>query len=578
MKMLKKLLILFFLTHGANLFGQTCPNLLAPMNGDIDIPVDSNISWEFVEGVTGYIISIGTTPGGNDIIDQRAVGSSTSYTPPLGLPENTQIYVSITLFFFDQPNIPCASESFRTEDVTTVPVCTSLSNPLNGAINVNGATSIVWNYAARATSYQLLVGTSSGAGDIINQNIGNVLSYNPPGDLQTGTQFFVTVVPLNDIGPAAGCREESFTTGAAATLPACATLITPIDGAINVPLTPFLEWTNIADATGYRVTIGNSPFTAEILDNVTFFTNSTFVINFEPNKTFFISITPFNAAGLAIGCIQESFSTILGCGPYFDSLTGELVTLNPEINFPDLISICGNENSSSITTTDVAEGFKWFKLDQFGNETLISSTADVLLSEQGDYRYEAYNTVSQSGNIIECPTSQNFKVEISEIATISSVDVSEQAGGLRVKIEAQGGGDYEYAVNNIDGPYQSNNVFENVPEGSITVYVKDKNGCGIAEETVEQDLTVKGFPKFFTPNGDGVNDFWQVIPPSGTNELALGSIFIFDRFGVLLSQIEPTSQGWDGDHNGKSLPSSDYWFKANLEDGRELKGHFALKR
>ena len=576
--MFKKLLILFLLTHGANLFGQSCPNLLAPLNGDIDVPVDSTISWEFVEGVTGYIISIGTTSGGTDIIDRKSVGSSTTYNPPVGLPDNRLIYVTITLFFFDQPDITCPSESFRTEDVTTVPVCTSLSNPLNGAINVNGATNIVWNYAPGATSYQLLVGTSSGAGDIIDQNLGNVLSYNPPGDLPSGTQFFVTVIPSNEIGPAAGCLEESFTTGAVATLPGCATMITPADGAINVPLTPFLEWTNIADATGYRVTIGNSPFTSEILDNVTFFTNSTYVINFEPNKTFFIKITPFNAAGEAIGCVQESFSTILGCGPYFDSITGELVTINPQLNFPDIISICSNEVPSLITTTDVAEGYKWFKLDQFGNETLISSTADVLLSEQGDYRYEAYNTVSQSGNIIECPTLQNFKVEISEIATITLVDVSEHNGSLQVRIETQGDGDYEYAINKIEGPYQSNNVFENVPEGSITVYVKDKNGCGVVEKTVEQDLTVEGFPKFFTPNGDGVNDFWQVIPSFGINEPLLGPIFIFDRFGALLSKIEPTSKGWDGNYDGKSLPSSDYWFKTDLDDGRTLNGHFALKR
>ncbi|MGB5498141.1 MAG: hypothetical protein WBM77_04380, partial [Maribacter sp.] len=238
--MLKKLLLLFFITYGANLIGQSCPDLLAPTNGSIDVPVDASISWEFVEGVTGYIISIGTVPGGTDIVDQRAVGSATTYTPPLGLPENTQIYVSITLFFFDQPNITCPGESFRTAAVTSVPSCTQMKNPINGAINVNSSTNLGWDYAPGATSYQLLIGTAAGASDILNQNVGNVLSYNPPGDLPTGTQFFVTVVPQNAIGPASSCSEESFTTGAAATLPACASLITPADGAINVPLTPFL--------------------------------------------------------------------------------------------------------------------------------------------------------------------------------------------------------------------------------------------------------------------------------------------------------------------------------------------------
>ena len=576
--MLKRLLVIFALSFGPFVFAQSCPSLTAPLDGSTNVPVDTSISWNFVEGITGYIVSIGTTSGGTDIINQTAVGSATTYTPQLGLPEDTQLYVTITLFFFDQPNITCASETFRTQDVITVPTCTNLNNPLNGATNVNGATNIRWNYASGATSYHLRIGTSAGGTDILDQNVGNALSYNPVVDLPASTQIFVSVIPNNENGSANACTEESFTTGAIATLPGCTTMISPANGAINVPLTPLLEWTNVPDATGFRVTIGNSPFTAEILNNVTFFTNSTFVINFEPNRTFFIKITPFNAAGDAIGCIQESFSTILGCGPYFDSVSGELVTINPEINFPEMISICDNEGSSTITTTDVAEGYKWFKVDQFGNETLLSTTAEVLLSEDGDYRYEAYNTISQSGNSIECPTSKIFRVEISEVATITAVDISQNLGNLRVEINVQGIGDYEFAVNNIDGPYQASNVFTGIPSGQVTVFVRDKNGCGITQETVEQDLTVEGFPKFFTPNGDGVNDFWQFIPPINTGSNNLSSIFVFDRFGILLAQIEPTSQGWNGDFNGSPVPASDYWFKAITQDSKELKGHFTLKR
>jgi len=571
-------IIIISIAHATHSFGQTCPNLISPLNGSNDVPVDTSISWNFVEGVTGYIISIGTSSGGTDVINQTAVGSATSFIPPIGLPENTQLYITITLFFFDQPNITCPSETFRTEDVITVPACTNLNNPLNGATNINGSTNIGWNYASGATSYHLRIGTSAGGIDILDQNVGNTLFFNPAVDLPASTQIFVSVIPANENGSAISCTEESFTTGAIATLPACATLVSPINGAINVPLTPLLEWTNVADATGYRVTIGNSPFTAEILDNVTFFTNSTFVINFEPNKTFFITITPFNAAGDAIGCTQESFSTILGCGPFLDTTTGDLITLNPVIDFPDVISVCGTDVSSSVTSTDSADGYRWFKIDQFGNETLISSSAEAMFTESGDYRYEAYNTISQSGSNIECYTSKNFRVEISEVATISSVDISQNLGNLRAEISVQGIGDYEFAINNIDGPYQSSNVFTGIPAGSVTVFVRDKNGCGITEKTVEQDLTVEGFPKFFTPNGDGVNDFWQFIPPVNGGSTNLNSIFIFDRFGLLIAQIEPTSQGWNGDFNGRPVPSSDYWFKAVTENSKELKGHFALKR
>ena len=579
----KAIAFLLFLCCSAYVSAQDCnsPVLTFPANNSVNVPVNSTITWEPITGVPGYIISLGTTPGGVDILGETNVGNADSYTPPLGLPENTQIYVTLRLFFFDPaiPDLECPSSTFTTENVTTPPACTIMASPANGAVNINIATNISWNYAPTATGYRISIGTVSGTGNIVNdQNVGNVLSFNPIMDLPPGTEIFVEITPFNENGDLSPCPEQSFTTGAAATLPECTKLVNPLDGEINVPLTPLIEWSAVAGAEGYKVTIGNSPFTAEILDNVRFFTNSTFVIDFEPNRTFFITIVPFNAAGDAIGCTRESFSTIVGCGPYFDSVTGELVIINPEISFPDTISFCEDELPFIVSSSDIAEGFRWFQIDQFGNESLISETSEATLEETGDYRYEAYNTVVQANGFIECPTSQIFKVLSSEIATINSVNISEQGEDIRITVDASGIGDYEYALGDINGPYQESNVFDNVPAGSYTVYVRDKNGCGIAEERVEQDLTLEGFPKFFTPNGDGVNDFWQYIPTVLTDEININIIHIFDRYGRLLAQIEPTSNGWDGNFNGLPLPSNDYWFRAISDSSGQIQGHFTLKR
>ncbi len=575
--MVKKLHYLILILYGSLCLGQECPSLTGPVNGAEDVPVTAEITWDAVEGVPGYIISIGTTPGGTEI-DERSVGSALGYTPPLGLPEDSLIYVTLTLFFFDQqPDIICQSSSFRTEDVVDAPPCTTLRNPADGATNVNIASNIAWNYAPTATNYRLTVGTSSGATDLVNNlEVGNVLSYNPPSDLPADTDIYVTVVPFNENDDAAGCQEQYFRTGAIATLPGCTSLISPVNGATDVPLTPILEWTAVPGATGYRITIGNSPFTAEILDNAFFMATSTLVIGFEANRTFFVTITPVNTAGPAIGCNQESFSTQLGCGPYFDANTGELITLNPEINFPDVVSFCQNDAPFSLTTPDTADGFRWFRVDQFGNETLLSETATVSITENGDYRYEAYNRVPQTNGALECPSSKNFKVVSSEIATISDVRISGQGEAIRIEVSTTGIGDYEYALD--DGAYQEQAVFENVASGPHTVFVRDKNGCGIVNRSIEQDLALEGFPKFFTPNGDGVNDLWQFIPPPATGLVILGKIQIFDRFGILLEQIDPASPGWDGNYMGQPLPASDYWFRAVADSNQELMGHFALKR
>lgn len=94
---------------------------------------------------------------------------------------------------------------------------------------------------------------------------------------------------------------------------------------------------------------------------------------------------------------------------------------------------------------------------------------------------------------------------------------------------------------------------------------------------MSQTIAVIGIPKFFTPNGDGQNDYWNVKGVS-VNFNANSTIYIYDRYGKLLKQITASSQGWDGTFTGQPLLSDDYWYTIQLDDGREAKGHFSLKR
>ncbi len=557
-----------------------CPRLLSPMNGDIDVAVDATISWNGIVGAPSYLISIGTTLGGTDIVNNQNVGNATSYQPPLGLPENTNIFVTITIFFFNAENIICATETFRTEDVTTPPACTTPRFPEAGATNVNSGTSISWNYAPTATGYRLSIGTTPGGTDILNnENIVGAPFYQPLVDLPLDDEIFVTIIPYNENGNASpSCEEYSFTTGALAMLPGCASLISPINGAINVPLSPLIEWTAVPEAVGYRVTIGTTPFNSNVLDNVTFTENRTVVVDFEPNLTFFIRIIPFNAAGEALGCTQQSFSTILGCGPYFNTTTGEFVDLKPEINIPDTVPFCINETQITVETEDTADGYRWFKLDQNDNETLLSSTDQVTLTEGGRYLYEAFNTISQSGSTIECVNSKTFNVTTSEVARNLSLKVTGQNGSIDIDVLHDGIGDYEYAIDDENGLYQASASFNNIDPGLHTFFVRDKNGCGTASIKFEQDISLEGFPKFFTPNGDGINDYWQIIPPPNNGEIQVRQIEIYNRYGNLIVQIDPSTRGWDGNFNGQPLPASDYWFKTISVKNKIIQGHFTLKR
>lgn len=80
----------------------------------------------------------------------------------------------------------------------------------------------------------------------------------------------------------------------------------------------------------------------------------------------------------------------------------------------------------------------------------------------------------------------------------------------------------------------------------------------------------------FTPNGDGVNDYWKlsgldIFPDNSTLQ-------IFDRFGNLVyKQISNTEFIWDGKFNSRNLVTDSYLYVINAADGRTYKGWILLK-
>ncbi|WP_179020423.1 choice-of-anchor L domain-containing protein [Winogradskyella forsetii] len=203
---------------------------------------------------------------------------------------------------------------------------------------------------------------------------------------------------------------------------------------------------------------------------------------------------------------------------------------------------------------------------QFNGTTTAITTLFYEVTEPGSYKV----IVTDPNG---CSSSRTITVVASETATIESVTIVGVAPNNVITIEIPDAGNYEIALDDENGIYQDSFVFTNVTPGFHTVYIKDKNGCG----TIEKTISVLGFPKFFTPNGDDDNPTWQVI---GTEEQfnQIASIQIFNRYGKLITVQNTANDGWDGTLNGKSLPSDDYWFVAQFINGETYTGHFALRR
>jgi gliding motility-associated-like protein len=235
--------------------------------------------------------------------------------------------------------------------------------------------------------------------------------------------------------------------------------------------------------------------------------------------------------------------------------------------------ICDNIDTATLTLdAGIIDGspitdytYQW----RFNGQPVFPAQTDytyTISNIPGIYTVEVINSFS-------CPRTRTIRVLPSNAATILATTIIDLTDNNTITINVTGDGNYVYSLDDETGPYQESNIFSEVTVGSHTIYVKDLNGCG----TSSSEITVLGIPKFFTPNGDGIHDYWNItgITPSYN---ANSTVSIFDRYGKLLKQLNALNKGWDGTYNGSPLPADDYWYSISLEDGRNVNGNFSLKR
>ena len=171
-----------------------------------------------------------------------------------------------------------------------------------------------------------------------------------------------------------------------------------------------------------------------------------------------------------------------------------------------------------------------------------------------------------------CNAVKKFTVTSSDIATITDAIIHDFDGNANsVLLHYTGiGNNYEFSLDGIN--FQDSPLFTAVASGKYFGYANDKNGCGLS---VPYTIYVMDYPRFFTPNNDGYNDFWEI---KNLDLFPKATVSIFDRYGKLLKELNSNNPSWNGKYKGTELASDDYWFDLNFGDGKRIKGHFSLKR
>ncbi|RIV47528.1 gliding motility-associated C-terminal domain-containing protein [Flagellimonas pelagia] len=188
---------------------------------------------------------------------------------------------------------------------------------------------------------------------------------------------------------------------------------------------------------------------------------------------------------------------------------------------------------------------------------------DPSIDLAGIYTYTVSNGICGSDN-------SSVLVQKTNVTPITDYDINivELSKNNSIEVIINTNSAFEFSLDGLN--YQSSNLFMNLVGGDYKVYAREIEGCGV----LKIDVRILDYPKFFTPNNDGLNDYWKLQGDDNKSYY----IYIYDRYGKLLKQLSQYDVGWDGFFNGIPMPSNDYWFKIVFMDGIVKNGHFTLKR
>lgn len=240
---------------------------------------------------------------------------------------------------------------------------------------------------------------------------------------------------------------------------------------------------------------------------------------------------------------------------------------------------------NNCTAADTIEIFEHDILQPFiGYDTILCTGETYILhTDEEYYRYHWQNgssspnfnvthpgfySVTVSDNI-GCSAATDINITFQEGPQL----VSASAGGGIITVNATGG--TPPLIYSHDGDtWQTSNILIGLESDTYTISIMDKNYCVITT-VVYLDESL-GIPNFFTPNGDGYNDWWVI---SGLYHFPGAEVHIFDRYGKKLYQFFGSDFGWDGTYAGYPLPSDTYWYTITLGEAMPpMRGNVTLKR
>jgi 6-phosphogluconolactonase (cycloisomerase 2 family) len=233
-------------------------NFTYPTSGQTGVDATLPFTWSTSPGAQGYFLTVGTSQGGDDVVNSGVLSSSQTSYPVGALPAGETLYARI------YTEIGGSWSYYQDISFTAAePPIASFTYPTSGASGVDATQPFTWSTSPDAQGYFLTVGTSQGGDDVVNSGVlsSSQTSYQV-GALPAGETLYARI--YTEIGGSWSYYQDISFTAAAAPI---ANFTNPTSGEQNVSTAEPFTWSTSPDAQGYFLTIGTTQGNYDVLNS-----------------------------------------------------------------------------------------------------------------------------------------------------------------------------------------------------------------------------------------------------------------------------------------------------------------------